>query len=173
MIQASDFFNNKDNGKNLFLNPLGGFIGIGTTTPSATLDVAGTGRFTGAVSAASGSISGNLSVGGSLNTYSGSTAWYNGSIFPQPTFAGSVYKIGNLVIQSCSGFIVADSEFVGWPVSLSTILSVSITCIAPDTVVTNPTAVILSGTLAGNGFNISINNSVAGISWLICAIGLV
>jgi hypothetical protein len=41
-IQSTDFYNNAEHPQSLLLNPLGGYVGIGTTTPTSTLDVSGT-----------------------------------------------------------------------------------------------------------------------------------
>jgi len=49
LIQSSDYFSSEDHGTNLLINPLGGYVGIGTTDPGYTLDVAGTGHIRGAL----------------------------------------------------------------------------------------------------------------------------
>jgi hypothetical protein len=46
-IQASDFFSGVDHGNSLLLNPIGGLVGILTSTPTQTLDVNGVMRATG------------------------------------------------------------------------------------------------------------------------------
>ena len=45
-IQSSDYYNSLDNGTALLLNPIGGFVGIGTANPYTTLDVSGGTRAT-------------------------------------------------------------------------------------------------------------------------------
>lgn len=43
-IQASDYFSGADHGTNLLLNPIGGYVGVNTSSPAAPLDVSGTAR---------------------------------------------------------------------------------------------------------------------------------
>ena len=47
-IQASDYYSSVDHGQGLVLNPLGGNVGIGTTSPGSALEVNGVMRITGA-----------------------------------------------------------------------------------------------------------------------------
>jgi hypothetical protein len=41
VIQSTDVYSGADHGENLLLNPVGGYVGIGTITPTAALDVSG------------------------------------------------------------------------------------------------------------------------------------
>ena len=51
-------------GNSVIYNSLGGFVGIGTTLPAATLDVNGTGNFTGALRGTTATLSGALTAAG-------------------------------------------------------------------------------------------------------------
>lgn len=68
----------------LLLNPRGGYVGIGTTTPGATLHVAGTLNISGAAALGSASI-GNLAVSG-IASFSGLTS-VSGSLIVSNGFA--------------------------------------------------------------------------------------
>lgn len=62
VIQSSDYYSDKDNGMNLCLNPLGGYVGVNTKVPAYNLDVTGTTRLNGATS-----VTGTTELNGQTN----------------------------------------------------------------------------------------------------------
>lgn len=87
VIQASDFYSGADHGTPLYLNPIGGSVGIGTTSAIHTLDVSG-----------DAAISGMLTAGTWGITVTGENVSWTSSGSPAAAL-GYYVKIGSLLIR--------------------------------------------------------------------------